>query len=525
MNGNFKISKRILVLVLAIVMVIGILPMTAFAASEAPTWDELGAITYTEGATQYLQYENRLYKIEYTNIKDSTRLAFVRTGNGESKNLAISSNGLGFLYQANSSYKARTEHMPKSPGESLVCYADGATAGYIVEDGKPVVTITCMAVGDPAWTWEGTSSATATFTSEGGNVTMTVKAAITSTEEPAATCLEKNTVTYTATATANGKKYTDTKPGEGKQGPHNYTYSVLGNTVTETCANGCGHSAKATLTTPQQSYTYTGGPIMAAVLAFDENWQGRKADYINYRDNVDVGTATATSNPAGNIITTTFEIKAADIADAEITLDPGGATYHGIAQKPTVSVSWNGRQLSENTDYTLSWDKTGFVNADTYTLIVTGKGNFEGTKEVAYSINPADIDTAVVTLDNDTFIYNGQPQKPTAVVIFEGEVLTEGVDYELYYVSSDDVLLIVDGKPVRFFGTGKENSDSIDAGQYFAVAFGKGNFAESSFTSAAYTIEKAAVTEPTVAGKPYNGSVQTADITDTDFYTVIKNDG
>jgi len=519
-----KISKRILVLVLTLVMVVGMLPVTAFAASEAPTWDELGAITYIEGATQYLQYENRLYKIEYSNILDSTRIALIRTGDGESKNLAISSNGLGLLYQANS-YKARTEHMPKNPGESLVCYADGGTAGYIVEEGKPVVTITCMAVGDPAWTWEGTSSATAAFTSEDGNATMTVKAAITSAEEPAATCIEKGTVTYTATATANGKKYTDTKTGEGKQGPHSYTYTVAGNTVTETCVHGCGHSAKATLTTPQESYTYTGEPIMAAVRTFDENWQGSKGSYTNYIDNVDVGTATATSDPAGIIITTTFEITAADIADAEITLDHAGADYNGSEQKPTLVVIWKGRHLSENTDYTLSWDKTSLVNVGTYTVTVTGKGNFTGTKEAAYSINPAKIDEAVVTLDNDAFIYNGQPQKPKASVTFEGEVLTEGVDYELYYVNADDVLLIVDNKPVRFFGTGKENSESIDAGQYFAVAFGKGNYADSSFTSAAYTIEKATVAEPTVADKPYNGSVQTADIADSDIYTVVKNDG
>ena len=525
MKTKMKFSKKILSIILALVMVIGMLPMTAFAASEAPTWDELGAITYADGATQYLQYENRLYKIEYSNILDSTRIAFTRTGSGESKNLAISSNGLGLLYQANS-YKARTEHMPKTPGESLVCYADGETAGYIVEKDKPVVTITCMAVGDPTWTWDGTSSATATFISEDGSVSMTVKAAITSSEEPAATCLEKNTVTYTAAATANGKKYTDTKTGEGKQGPHNYVYSVLGNTVTETCANDCGHSAKATLTTPQKSYTYTGKSIMPAVLTFDEKWKGKKTSYTDYKDNVDVGIATVTSDPAGIIVTTTFEIKAADIAGATITFDPKGASYHGIMQKPAVLVAWNGKQLKENTDYTLLWDKSGFIDADDYTVTVTGKGNFEGTKDAVFRINPAEIQDAVVTLEKDTFVYDGQPHKPTAIVFFEGEILTEGVDYELYYVSSDRVMKHDNGKPVKFFGTGKENSDSINAGQYYAVVFGKGNFADNGkFAYAPYTIEKATVTEPTVAEKPFNGSVQTADITDTNLYTVVKNDG
>ena len=525
MKTKKQFTSRILSLVLALVMVVGLLPMTAYAANEAPTWDELGSITYPDGATQYLLYENRLYKIAYANIKDSTRLAFTRAGNGESKTLAISCNGLGFLYQVNN-YLARTEHMPKTPGESLECYPDSATAGYIVEKDKPVVIITCMAVGDPTWTWDGTSSATASFTSADGNAMMTTKAAITSSIQPAETCLKKAVVTYTATTSANGVTYTDAITADGEPGPHSLEYTVSGNTLTETCANGCGHSAKATLTTPQESYTYTGGFIMPAVLSYDENWKGKKASYTDYKDNVNVGTATVSSDPAGKIITTTFEIKTADIADAEIAFDPEHASYHGIAQKPDVSVVWNGKLLAENTDYTLSWDKSGFRNADSYTATVTGKGNFEGTKDAVFRINPAEIQGAVVTLEKDTFVYDGHPHKPTAIVFFEGEILTEGVDYELYYVSSDRVMKHDNGKPVKFFGTGKENSDSINAGQYYAMVFGKGNFADNGkFAYAPYTIEKATVTEPTVAEKPFSGYVQTADITDTYLYTVVKNDG
>ena len=525
MKTIIRISKRILVLVLALVMVVSLLPMTAFAANEAPTWDNLGSITYTDGATQYLLYENRLYKIAYTNIKDSTRLAFVRAGEGESKILAISSNGLGFLYQANS-FQARTEHMPKTPGESLECYPNSATAGYIVEEDKPVVIITCMAVGDPTWTWDGTSSATARFTSADGNAVMTTKAAITSSFQPAETCLKKAVVTYTATTSANGATYTDTITADGEPGPHSLEYTVAGNTLTETCANDCGHSAKATLTTPQESYTYTGEFIMPAVLSYDENWKGKKASYTDYKDNVNTGTATVSSDPAGKIITTTFEIKAADIADAEITFDPEHASYHGIAQKPDVSVVWNGRLLAENSDYTLSWDKSGFENAGAYTVTVTGTGNFKGTKAAVFHIKPLSIQGAVVTLDRNTFVYDGQPHKPTAVVTFEGNTLTEDVDYELYYVSSDRVMRYHNNIPVKFFGTGKENSDSINTGRYYAVVFGKGNFADNnSFVCAAYTIEKAALTEPTPASKPYSGSAQTADITDTDLYAAVKNDG
>ena len=526
MKTKMNFSKKILSIILALVMVIGMLPMTAFAAAEATPLKGSGSaelISYEDGVTCYKKHENYLYKVTCTNLKSITHVRFSYSSSSSNKPLVlfITSNSFIYLYHSNS-YKLKLEELPKVPGEVMYGYTDN----WVIDPKKPVVTITCMAVGDPTWTWDGTSSATAVFTSQDGNAMMTVDAAITSTTQAAASCLKKDVVTYTASATANGAAYTDTKTVDGEPGPHSLEYTVAGNTLTETCANSCGHSAKATLTTPQKSYTYTGGFIMPAVLTFDENWKGKKASYTDYKDNVDVGIATVTSDPAGIIVTTTFEIKAADIAGATITFDPKGASYHGIMQKPTVLVVWNGKQLKENTDYTLLWDKSGFIDADDYTVTVTGKGNFEGTKDAVFRINPAEIQDAVVTLEKDTFIYDGQPHKPTAIVFFEGEILTEGVDYELYYVSSDRVIKHDNGKPVKFFGTGKENSDSINAGQYYAVVFGKGNFADNGkFAYAPYTIEKAIVTEPTVAEKPFSGSVQTADITDTYLYTVVKNDG
>ena len=305
---------------------------------------------------------------------------------------------------------------------------------------------------------------------------------------------------------------------------HDYGYTVNGNTLTETCLNGCGHTAKATLTTPEKSYTYTGEFIMPAVLTLDRNWKGNEGKGYTYINNKDVGVATVTADPSGKTISTTFEIKAADIADATVNLDPTNGNYDGNKQEPTVSVVWNGKQLTENTDYTLSWDKTGFTDADTYTVTVTGKGNFTGTKKAVFSIDPADIKDAVVTLDQNTFVYDGQPHKPTVIVTYKGDMLTEGEDYELYNMSEDQIDKWENGEPVSFFGN--TSSDSINAGQYYAIVRGKGNFADNGrFAYAKYVIKKATVTEPTIASKVYTGSVQTADITDTELYTVTQNNG
>jgi len=536
MKTKKQFTNRILSLVLALVMVVGLLPMTAFAATEVIDFSSRNTpvISYSDGVTQYFKFNNYLYQVTYTNLIDCTNVG-LRNSEGnitlyyKSSYTSLVRPEISYLrlFKIENSRYYEFSELPTTQGGSLDCYIQRAMLGYAIDTAQPVATINCIDVNEPTWSWTDTSSATATFTATDADVFATAEASISSEiVSEAENCQTKKQTDYTATVTFNGQTYTDTKTVYGDAGPHSLEYTVSGNTLTETCANGCGHSAKATLTTPQESYTYTGGFIMPAVLSYDENWKGKKASYTDYKDNVNVGTATVSSDPAGKKITTTFEIKAADIADAEIAFDPEHASYHGIAQKPDVYVSFNGKSLTENTDYTLSWDKSGFRNADNYTATVTGKGNFEGTKDAVFRINPAEIKEAGVTLDQNTFVYDGQPHNPTAVVIFEGEILTEDVDYEVYYLGANQIMKRENGEPVKFFGTGKENSDSINAGQYYAVVFGKGNFADNGrFACAPYTIEKATVTEPTIASKPYNGSVQTADIADTDLYTVVENNG
>ena len=240
-------TNRILSLVLALVMALGILPMTAFAATEAMDFDkELQYITYSSGAAQYFFYKNYLYKVVYTNINVSeigiTQAGWylvLRSPEFPSVHDTLS-NGSGTFI--------KPEKLPKNQNSALEGYSSNqkfstSTGSNYVK----VVTITCMAVGDPVWNWNGTASATATFTSTDGNAQMTVNATVTSSTQTAASCLEKGKVTYTATATANGQTYTDTKTVDGAVGPHSYTYSSSGNTVTESCSNCSIHTATATL--------------------------------------------------------------------------------------------------------------------------------------------------------------------------------------------------------------------------------------------------------------------------------------
>ena len=302
---------------------------------------------------------------------------------------------------------------------------------------------------------------------------------------------------------------------------HTCTYSAAENKITQTCSVCNKHTATATLTA--DDVIYTGSAISTgASVTFSDNWAGSKEHgEITYSDNLFVGDATAKVTVADKELVTTFKINPANISETTVTLDPENGTYNGSAYTPGVIVTFNGATLAEDKDYTLSWDSSDLTNAGSHTATITGKGNFTGTKNAVFSIDPADIKGAVVTIDQDTFDYDGQPHKPTAIVTFNGAVLTEGVDYELYYISKDQIIKWDNDRPVRFFGN--TSSDCINAGQYYVCVRGKGNFVTNSgFAYAPYTIKQAKnnwVTEPWITDWTYGKSAN-APVGEAKFGTV-----
>ena len=497
----------------------GLIPSNS-PATEVSGWNT-NMVAYSDGVTQYFTYNNYLYQVKYTNLKtvSETRIDYDRYGN---MICPISSSVHVRLYASDLGQRITTDMFPQTPGSVLNCY--GNNENRVIDTSKPVVVITSIAVNEPIWSWNGTASATATFIAKNADVFTKANATISSeTVSEATNCQTKEQIKYTATVTFNGQTYTDTKSVYGAVGPHSYTYTADGNTITETCDNGCGHTATATLTATDA--TYAGSPITTgAYVIYSDGWAGsQEHGEITYSNNLNVGDATAKVTVAAKELVTTFKINPANITETTVTFDPENGIYNGSAYTPGVTVTFNGTTLVEDKDYTLSWDSSDLTNAGSHTATITGKGNFTGTKTAAFTIDPADIKGAVVTIDRDTFDYDGQPHKPTAVVTFNGAVLTEGVDYELYYISKDQIMTWENGEPVKLFGTGKENCDSINAGQYYAIVFGKGNFATSSrFAYAPYTIKQAKnnwVTEPWITDWTYGKSAN-APVGEAKFGTV-----
>lgn len=116
----------------------------------------------------------------------------------------------------------------------------------------------------------------------------------------------------------------------------------------------------------------------------------KERDYtIEYNNNINAGMATATvigKYPYAGEKTVEFVINKAAINSATVAAITA-KTYNGKAQTPAVTVSFGGKNLAKDKDYTVAYANN--TNAGTAKVTVTGKGNFTGTKAATFKINPA----------------------------------------------------------------------------------------------------------------------------------------
>ena len=82
---------------------------------------------------------------------------------------------------------------------------------------------------------------------------------------------------------------------------------------------------------------------------------------------------------------------------SNIKLNKTAYTYNGKVQRPSVTVKDSkGKTLKNGTDYTVSYPK-GMKNVGKYTVKVTLKGNYSGSKSMTYNINPKGTSVSKVT--------------------------------------------------------------------------------------------------------------------------------
>ena len=184
--------------------------------------------------------------------------------------------------------------------------------------------------------------------------------------------------------------------------------------------------------------TYTGSALMPKVVVkAGSKVLTQNVDYtVSYSNNVNVGTASVKITGKGSYkgsYTENFKIVACSIAQATCS-KIADQTYSGKAIEPTFTVTYKNRTLRKGTDYTVSFKDN--VNIGTATVIITGKGNFEGTKEITFKITePSEI--TVEPIADQT--YTGSALMPKVVVKAGSKVLTKNIDYTVSYSNNVNV--------------------------------------------------------------------------------------
>ena len=182
-----------------------------------------------------------------------------------------------------------------------------------------------------------------------------------------------------------------------------------------------------------------------------------------------------------------------DLKDAIVTVN-GEYFYTNSPITPEVSVTWNGTQLTKDTDYTVGY--TNNTNAGKATVTVTGTGNYTGKKTGSFTIAPAQLNNATVKV-NGTYTYTGQAQTP----------------------ASNDVVVTLGGKTVPSDQYSISASNNINAGQATATVTAKagGNYTGSA--SGKFTIALASLNDAKVevSGGPftYDGTSKDPTVTVT----------
>lgn len=139
------------------------------------------------------------------------------------------------------------------------------------------------------------------------------------------------------------------------------------------------------------------------------------------------------THPAGQEIAKEVMVKPADLSRAQITLDKNH-TYSGKAIEPSIHVTLNGQNLTAGADYTISFSNN--VNAGreaTVTITGTGAGNYAGSAQAKFTINPASISAATLITVNETPTYTGEALKPRVTVRDGSKTLRENTDYTVSY--------------------------------------------------------------------------------------------
>ncbi len=208
----------------------------------------------------------------------------------------------------------------------------------------------------------------------------------------------------------------------------------------------------------QTSYPYTGKACTPDVsVSFHDTPLKADKDYtLTYENNIEAGTATAVITGAGifrGTIRKDFTITEAytpepalkAISACTITVDPDSFVYDGTAKTPNVSVKDGSNILAKDTDFTVSYQNN--INVGAATAVITGKGSYTGTVSKNFTITQPstpvpelkDISACTITVDPDSFVYDGTAKTPNVSVKDGSNILAKDTDFTVSYQNNINV--------------------------------------------------------------------------------------
>ena len=150
---------------------------------------------------------------------------------------------------------------------------------------------------------------------------------------------------------------------------------------------------------------------------------------------VNVGQYTVTVTGIGNYtgtLSAKYEIKEAKklIELTSLELMETEFVYDGTTKRPGIRRINGSSALVENKDYTVKWPDES-IEPDTYTVTVTGMGEFTGEVTAYYTIKEPEPVKPIESFDltKTEFEYNGEDQRPEISLVNDSYDLEEGMDY------------------------------------------------------------------------------------------------
>ncbi len=165
------------------------------------------------------------------------------------------------------------------------------------------------------------------------------------------------------------------------------------------------------VTVENTSYTYDGKAKTPAVtVVYNGETLVKGTDYkVTYSNQVNAGTAKVTVTGMGDYIgtvTKTYTIAKQTIGSGQISISKTKYVYDGNVKKPAVTVKNSaGTKLTEGTDYTVKY-ADGRKSVGRYSVKVTMKGNYSGSKTMYFTVVPKQVSSASVNLRTTTGGYN-----------------------------------------------------------------------------------------------------------------------